>query len=341
MAIASVVHPWCQKVLPLTYDDSLSYMEMVEKLRYKVNEMIDLFNEWETIILELQQALVDIPQMKEDIERLRIDVDLNKATLTLYGERLDALEKGVAENSTDIVELHETVNGLRQWVEDTLNSFMKEVDTKINNITFGLDEEIHLLAYKINQIKVDLYAKYGALVERMDAIDTAVLNPWWQELGRLTQDENMKKVYYDLADNVPTSQEYCKLGLTADEYKAFGLNARQYARNGKKLLHFYWVYNPVDGYRQEISNVLTALVDDCKGTMTAEQYKGGDLTAEDYTRLNLTAYQYYSFSPERLGIFESNGVLQSEQYAITETDGVAEISGADWEVVDGVLQIRE
>lgn len=36
---------WCYKVLPLVYDDALSYAEQNAKIAYKVNEMIDLTNE--------------------------------------------------------------------------------------------------------------------------------------------------------------------------------------------------------------------------------------------------------------------------------------------------------
>ena len=36
---------WCQKALPLIYDDSLSYYEVLCKLTEKVNEVIERINE--------------------------------------------------------------------------------------------------------------------------------------------------------------------------------------------------------------------------------------------------------------------------------------------------------
>ena len=341
MGIASIVHPYCQKVLPLTYDDSLSYMEMVEKLRYKVNEMINLFNEWEAIILELEQAIQDIPQMKEDIATLKSDVSELRLSLAECLARLEEAEKGVKENSENIVELRESINALKEYVDSSLDLFKVEVTALINSITYSYDEQIHLLALKINQIKVDLYAKFGELKARMDALDTSVINPWWQELGRLTQDDNNKKIYYDLADEVPTATEYAKMGLTADEYSSFMLRARDYARRGKKLLHFYWVYSPTQGWRQEISNVLTSIVNECKNTLTAERYQGLNYTAEEYANIGLTAFDYYSFAPETQGIFVSNGVLQSEQFALTVDDGVLEIHGADFVETDGTLEAQD
>lgn len=35
---------WCNKVLPLVYDDSLSYYELLSKLTYKMNEIIEAVN---------------------------------------------------------------------------------------------------------------------------------------------------------------------------------------------------------------------------------------------------------------------------------------------------------
>lgn len=37
--------PYCQKVLPLVYDDSLSYYEVVCKLTSKVNDLIEIMND--------------------------------------------------------------------------------------------------------------------------------------------------------------------------------------------------------------------------------------------------------------------------------------------------------
>jgi hypothetical protein len=36
---------WCQKVLPLVYDDSLSYYEVLCKIKNSLNELIQNFNE--------------------------------------------------------------------------------------------------------------------------------------------------------------------------------------------------------------------------------------------------------------------------------------------------------
>ena len=45
---------WCQKVLPLTFDDSLSYYEQLCKLANKLNEVIEELNKQAEIIKTLE-----------------------------------------------------------------------------------------------------------------------------------------------------------------------------------------------------------------------------------------------------------------------------------------------
>lgn len=50
---------WCHKILPLVYDDSLSYYEVLCKVRAKINEVIDLTAEQNDIIEEMVQEVAD------------------------------------------------------------------------------------------------------------------------------------------------------------------------------------------------------------------------------------------------------------------------------------------
>lgn len=51
---------WCFKVLPLVYDDSLSYMEVLCKVKNKLNEMIESMTELSDTVKELQDAVAQI-----------------------------------------------------------------------------------------------------------------------------------------------------------------------------------------------------------------------------------------------------------------------------------------
>lgn len=63
---------WCQKVLPLVYDDSLSYYEVLSKVAYKINEVIDNENKLNMSFEEFTKYILDYIStisVKDEVER--------------------------------------------------------------------------------------------------------------------------------------------------------------------------------------------------------------------------------------------------------------------------------
>lgn len=66
----------CQKILPLVYDDSLSYYENVCKLTSKMNEIIDDINDgFEALITQ---------KIDEFFNKIMIDAIYNDSEETIY-----------------------------------------------------------------------------------------------------------------------------------------------------------------------------------------------------------------------------------------------------------------
>ncbi len=81
--IKNVPYFRCQKILPVVYDDSLSYYENICKLTYKMNEIIDnINNEFETVISQkIDEFFNDIMVnaiYKEDEETIYLKKELMK-----------------------------------------------------------------------------------------------------------------------------------------------------------------------------------------------------------------------------------------------------------------------
>lgn len=73
---------WVQKVLPLVYDDSLSYYELLNKVVYKLNECV-ISNDQ---IVEYVDALaLDVIELRRDVDSL------------LKGEFSELISKGIAD----------------------------------------------------------------------------------------------------------------------------------------------------------------------------------------------------------------------------------------------------
>lgn len=69
----------CQKILPLVYDDSLSYLEYLGKLTGKMNEIIDNINdEFKTVILQ---------EINKVFNEIMIDAIYKEGEETIYLKR--------------------------------------------------------------------------------------------------------------------------------------------------------------------------------------------------------------------------------------------------------------
>lgn len=73
---------WCHHVLPLVYDDSLSYYEVLCKVTEKINEIVDLFDPFTSEFAEYVQKVDDL---EAELEALK------------NGDYRDIIEKYIAE----------------------------------------------------------------------------------------------------------------------------------------------------------------------------------------------------------------------------------------------------
>ena len=64
------LYGWCQKIIPLVYDDSLSYYEMFCKVREKLNEVITNTNMIPDMIKQEVQDFINSGQIEEMIEEI-------------------------------------------------------------------------------------------------------------------------------------------------------------------------------------------------------------------------------------------------------------------------------
>lgn len=59
---------WCQKVLPLVYDDSLSYYEVLCKVIEYLNNMINNVNEISDDVVQLQTEMQEVQKWINDFD---------------------------------------------------------------------------------------------------------------------------------------------------------------------------------------------------------------------------------------------------------------------------------
>lgn len=130
---------WCYKVLPLVYDDSLSYYELLCKVVSKLNELIEKYAPFDDVVAEIQTAI-------------------------------DALQKQIDEFDTTYIEKlikDKLANMIYVWISDA-GYFIYYIPESWNDVSFnttGLDISNEELA---NNGHIDNY-EYGRLVLSMYA----------------------------------------------------------------------------------------------------------------------------------------------------------------------------
>ena len=271
--------------------------DLREVLKY-IREVVAKINTYDEIIAELKEELENI----QDFDN-RLDV-LESATSDLPVIRLqiEGIEQEISniinQHSTDVSRLQREIDAIRV----SISNFENDIEAARAYSLYLYNKVKYELEAEIAENFIDVYATVRAMQKvvveikkRIDDIDTSVLNPWHPELGRISQDRNAKYIYGDLADECLTAEEYCKLGLTADEYDEFNLPAKWYSEFGKTKLHFYWVYSPAYGFKQDINVVLTSILNAMLNTMSATEYAALNLDADAYSALDLTAWDYYKY----------------------------------------------
>ena len=130
---------WCYKVLPLVYDDSLSYYELLCKVVGKLNELIEKYASFDDVVAEIQTAI-------------------------------DALQKQIDEFDTTYIEKlikDKLANMIYVWISDA-GYFIYYVPESWNDVSFnttGLDisnEELanngHVANYEYGRLVLSMYA---------------------------------------------------------------------------------------------------------------------------------------------------------------------------------------
>lgn len=295
-----VKYPYCQKVLPLAYDDSLSYYESICKLVNKMNEIITEMNE-----LDVNNILN------------RVDEKIDKELETLY-KQMDNLTANVNQvmgnvnNSLELYhqqvirELNATTANLTNFVNVQLLTLRKYIDGQDNMILSELRYQIELLKNSLPDLTT-VYVKSpytGKIITIQEAIDEL-----WNNL----------RVYSLTAD------EYDRQGWTAQEYDNFNLTAYQYDYYAKRFIYKdpeLYMFSPFTGEFVFYQEVIMGLVELHRTkAITASDYDTLALTANAYDDKDVTAYTYdwdgYSVLTGQQPIVSGNVVLDPNSDGLT------------------------
>ena len=246
---------WCQKVLPLVYDDSLSYYETICKLINVVNEVIEKIQENdETIFKYVDDAILSVEKRCKDYSDNKINKLLSQViaiTNAIYsyinGE--DMLIKNKYDKELNSIWLY-----LKNIPVDGSGFVINPITLKVDSIqnTFNSMYEViryyGLTCYEYDTLNLtcDQYDNYNLTCLQYELYGKIKLLQDWLK-RYLYMPHPVTGVYEDVRNvvsylislhkiNCLTCSEYDSLEKTCDEYSNYNMTSYQYDWESKTIM---------------------------------------------------------------------------------------------------------
>lgn len=256
-------HLWVRPVLPLVYDEALSYLETLGHVIVKLNEVIQWANDYTDTLYEYVDQ-----KAQENLDSMLAQLNAYKAELE---NRLNQQDIKIESATSQINNILTTVNGIISQFQTSLDNqfsqFRLEYQTDISQFkaettqqladqnaqiqakllenTAYVNAQISLLTNLINlksqESKDYTDQEIQKLINSLPDINTVnVIYPGNSLLVSIQEAVNL--LYHDLSFFTLTAAEYDGLDLTAQQYDTFavegsnGLTAQQYDLYGKWYL---------------------------------------------------------------------------------------------------------
>lgn len=240
------------KVLPAVYDESLSYLEGLAKLTFKVNETIDSVNALNDNVSALNDSVTDLDArvtvVEGEIDNFEQEVErrFNELTAEINAEvdaKLAEVDTHMDAIDVRINVLEESVNAkiaeLEDYVKTTITTIEEEFTRIINEALSSLDERFGRYTEEMTKyIKKEID---DALAKIPEITSVMVIDP---TTGFLVP---IQKALYNIVEYASygalTVDEFNSLGLTVDElndlmvdYIPRGFTCTEWMKKGKDLL---------------------------------------------------------------------------------------------------------
>lgn len=251
--------------LPSSYDESLSYLELLELLRKKIDDICKYLQDFS---LENIDKLID-----EKFEELQNYVDLQDKMIYNY---------------------------IDNQISDTKNYTDIEIATLNNQLINLINQKVIFLIDYVNNtndiLKNQLLQEIQEIKEQIDDIIINGINVYDPTTG---QYNNIQDVIYNLYKYLRyygiKSIEFDSLDLTCKEFDNKQITARNFDLYSKDILlinFFHYMYSPFNGKITLITDVINQLANYHKSGITASNFDDLELTAEIFDNKDLTSYDF-------------------------------------------------
>lgn len=299
-------HYYTQFILPLVYDDSLSYYEVLAKVTKKLNEVIEWANNYKDELYAYvdQKTLENLTTMRNELAEYKTTVD---ASLADMQNQLD----GILNQVNQIIADFETkLNAFQQDITNQFNQFKTEITNQIEENEAWVKAQILKLQAQVNAQLSVVYMQMQNNKEFNKMYTDARVDWLYNQLpkyepvpvispitGRLTP---LQKALFEITEAARvwgvTCNQYDLLDLSCEEYDNFQLTCYQY-----DWFAWYWFgpykqihmcFSEISGRLLPIQRCIHELWAFQRRGPTCQEYDNANYTCDDYDALDLTCYNY-------------------------------------------------
>ena len=279
---------YCQKVIPLVYDDALSYYETLCKVSQKLNEVINTVNTFGSDFTTYTDNKV-----------AQLDVKLTGKMSTLQtsvNEQLNAMQASV---DTSLQNVTTQLNSTKSYVDSSIATQQVWLLNEISKTNQEVTKQINLLRNYIDANDSGIYIYVDEEIQKVidlipEITSVMVNNPITGKLDNIQNVLNYLTNYFKYY--AYDAQSYDNEGFTANEFEAFNIKALEFDLYGWKVIHVderFTMRSPITGLETNYKNVIAWLVTQhITNAITALAYDEEEITATNFELLQLTAYQY-------------------------------------------------
>lgn len=220
----------CHKVLPAVYDESLSYLEQVCKLAYKVNETIESVNALNDNVDALNDAVTEfgtrLTTVEDEIDSF--EEEMNDKFDTLEATINANVDSKLSEVDTAIGAIDSRLSNMQTELINFENVITNRVDSLETNLTNLINDELAYLNQMYSSLAVDLRNYIEVKVQEAistipDLTNIYVTDPTTGNTVKV-QEAITNIFYYQLTEAL-TVDEYNAIGLTVNELNSLMVNS--------------------------------------------------------------------------------------------------------------------
>ena len=274
------------RVLPLVYDDALSYYEVLAKVSKKLNETIETLNELSETVANIETDFYGYADEKF-LEAKQYADGLVDNLDEKYGNEITRLDGKIESTATN---LRQDYIARDEVLQNNINTCLSEIESNYRKVIAYVDSEnANLKAYV--EYKLEIFKQ--EIIELLPD-NISIYNPVNGKLQTIS--EVVNSMYNALRYEALTCSEYEALDLTAQEYDNLELSAYDFDLYGKKLLYKddnHYMFSPFTGEYVTIKSVVYELaILHAESPITAQNYDNLQITASDFEGYDMSAYDY-------------------------------------------------